>query len=438
MGLAALYSVIASVFVFAQYAWYGDRFLWPTLALLTPALAITVDAAGRALRRYPGLRAPTVAGFSVAAMVVASRGSGLSNLELEGALRLAAGASLSGSLAFAGTAATRSVGSRELAVLAPLILCTLPGALDRLAVPSADLGFSVLVTASLATRRGLLALGFALAAGVVALTAEALPPGDWWRAPTPIVLGVAAAVTVPILGRGAWPLSPLVLLFVPRIASLGAGDAPLFALVCACLVLPAPLEMAGSAAARSWRRLGGSQRLLLLATIAGALFLTGAARRIEQPFRIASYEGVRRAVVHSGETACDFLAWEHLNWECATLDRGVHGETGLATSAPLHVAARPAEMFLITASPRRPRTVRWTGVATGHELVLRVALPDELPSSGALEVAFDERVVTRIELDALAPGRIHDHVIRVPAQSTDLVLTLRGSAVLVDGRFRGE
>lgn len=435
LGVAILYAVVASVAVFAKYTWYGDRFLWPTLALLTPAIAMTLDGVSTVLRRRPGLRAPGVAAFAIAAMVVASRGSALSTLEGEAAASLAGGALFSGALAFAAALVARRARGTRLTVLAPLVLGTLPGVLDRLATPSIDLGFALLVMLSLSVKRTAVALGLACGAAGVAVLASDSPGDTWWQAPTPIALGALALIGVPLLRRRAWLLAPLVLLAVPRLASLGSGSTPLFALACGCVALPATLEHAGSALTLAWRRLDRPRAMILLVGVASALVAIGAARRGDTSFRIASPGGVRHAEVYSGTTPCDFLAWEHLNWECATLDRGVHGETGLATSAPLHVGGRESEMFLLTASPSRPRTVRWPTVAEGETLELRVALADELPSAGTLEIAFDDQMTERIDLADLAGGRVHVHRLPVPRAGADLALTLHGRAVLVDGRF---
>lgn len=50
--LAAVLGVGASVLLFAQYRWYGDRFLWPSCVLLVPALAATFEVVGQIGRAH--------------------------------------------------------------------------------------------------------------------------------------------------------------------------------------------------------------------------------------------------------------------------------------------------------------------------------------------------------------------------------------------------
>ncbi|HJL30040.1 MAG TPA: glycosyltransferase 87 family protein, partial [Polyangiaceae bacterium LLY-WYZ-15_(1-7)] len=72
--LATLLALALSIGIFAKYQWYGDRFLWPAFALLTPALAVSFElvAAGlaRLRRRAAGFRPRPAALVGVAAGAV--------------------------------------------------------------------------------------------------------------------------------------------------------------------------------------------------------------------------------------------------------------------------------------------------------------------------------------------------------------------------------
>src|SRR5690606_38851336 len=68
--LATVLGVGASVLLFAQYRWYGDRFLWPSCVLLVPALAVTFEVIGTPLFvRPPAWRPPLLAALGAAAFV---------------------------------------------------------------------------------------------------------------------------------------------------------------------------------------------------------------------------------------------------------------------------------------------------------------------------------------------------------------------------------
>jgi hypothetical protein len=178
----------------------------------------------------------------------------------------------------------------------------------------------------------------------------------------------------------------------------------------------------------------------VLASVLVALLAAGLARRARPTaFRIASYDGLRQADVRLDDVPCDFLAWEHLNWECSTLDRGVHGETGLATSAPLHVGGRDEGLFLITTQRGRDRHVRWDQVEAGDTLALRTAVPDELAGGGTLRVAVEGEELATLRLPPRPDGRLTSHDLDTSAwrgRRVSLELTLSGpGAVLVDGSF---
>jgi hypothetical protein len=176
-----------------------------------------------------------------------------------------------------------------------------------------------------------------------------------------------------------------------------------------------------------------------------ALCVIGWIRQAERPFQIATYQGVRTAIVHLGHVPCDFLAWEHLNWECATFDRGVYGETGLATSSPLHVGGRELGLFLVTTQRNMPRIVRWEGVRAEGRFELRYAVPDEavsdeLRGGGSLVVAVDDEALATLALPAAPEGELRTLALDTRAYAgRDVTLTLTlsgpGASVVLDGRF---
>ena len=449
--IAALLGVAASIVLFAQYRWYGDRFLWPSCALLVPALAVTFDALARRLRKRPEWRAPTVAALA-SAVALALHTSFAGPLEAHRAGDtlgvLATNLALFAALAFGLTRAAERAGAGPLAIVAPLALILLPGVRERAIAGGPDLTMATAVCLALGARTGLVSILFALFAAYAGATALGETSLGTLIAPLtdpagrPLALLLAIALTaLPFLGRRAFFLLPLVALAIPRVASLGGGAWPLFALALIGLPLPAlAIELARILAA-AWRAASARGRFTVLASSALALLLFGAAPRLTtSPFRIASYEGVRTAKVWLGDIPCDFLAWEHLNWECSTHDRGVHNETGLATSAPLHVGGREEGLFLISTVGGRARTVRWEGVPATDTLHLRWAVPDEMRGGGHVEVRVDGE-----ELATILLSRIPDLAVREERLDTrafagrEVALELEmhgpGRGVVVDGGF---
>jgi hypothetical protein len=455
--LAAAVGTLASVLLFAKYRWYGDRFLWPSAALLVPAVAVTADGLGRLVSRHPGARTALVAGMASAALAGA-RLAGGGPLEArfgpvdasELLLRLFA----VGAVGFGLTRAADRLVRGPLAVVAPLALWLLPGVAERALGGGDDLWLAAAVALALGARHWLPALFFAALAAWLIGTANGtgaavvgladlrglfdLDPGDR-RAVA--VLTVAAAVSLPLLGRGAWLLAPLGLLALDRVAALGGDRLPLFALALLCLPLPVLTARPARWLRARWSEGSRRRHLAVVAALLGALLLLGAARRLDDaPFRIASYRGVREAEVHLGEVPCDFLAWEHLNWECATFDRGVHGETGLATSRPLHVGGEARAMFLITTQRAMPRRVRWDRIAATDTLVLRWAVPDEARGGGTLRAWIDGEPLAALPLADRPDGRVHVETLDTAAwagEPVELELELSGrrAMVLVDGGF---
>lgn len=193
----------------------------------------------------------------------------------------------------------------------------------------------------------------------------------------------------------------------------------------------------------------GLLRLALLA-LAGCLAI-GLARRVEagaRPFELASEAAVRDALVFLeqpglGEVPCDFLAWEHLSWECATFDRGVHGEVGLAIDEPARVGgASPRTLLLPSGARGERRRVVWPEARAGRELTVRWVVPDNLRGSGVLIVRVDDRELGRIELSTASQRGFEERRWPTPGlgDRARLELELRDargpSAVALQGEWR--
>lgn len=448
--VAATLGVIASVLVFASYRWYGDRFLWPSCALLVPALAVTFDAFGRLVRRRPEWRAPVVAALGAVALVAlhkAFAGPLEAHLAAGTVSELARHLAVFAALAFGLTRAAERAGAGSLAIVAPLALVMLPGVRERVLAGGPDLMMATAICLALGARHWLPSIVFALFAAYFGATAEgsieltalftqlAEPAGR----PVAILLALAL-VGLPILGRRAFLLMPLAALLVPRVASIGSGW-PLFALALLCLPLPALATSAARAMAWAWRSTTTKERAVALGAVVTLLVAIGLVPRLApEPFRIASYAGVRHAEVRLGDIPCDFLAWEHLNWECATFDRGVHGETGLATSQPLHVGGREEPLFLISTQGGRSRSVRWEAIPATDTLHLRWAVPDEMRGGGSLVVRLDGEELATILLSREPDGEVREERLdtrRYAGRAVALELEMRtpGRGVIVDGGF---
>jgi hypothetical protein len=187
-----------------------------------------------------------------------------------------------------------------------------------------------------------------------------------------------------------------------------------------------------------------------LAVVAVCLLVGGARRAVarQEPFRIASEEAVRSALVFLaipayGEVPCDFLAWEHLSWECATFDQGVHGETGLAVDDPAMVGGSPATLFFVPSGLRgERRRVVWQSVRPGSELLVRWAVPDRHAGGGELIVRVDDREVARVPVPLEPTRRLAELRIPTPdlGERARLELEVAGprrqSVVVLDGNWR--
>ncbi len=193
-------------------------------------------------------------------------------------------------------------------------------------------------------------------------------------------------------------------------------------------------------------RLGRWALLALAACLA-----LGLARRVEArsaPFEIASDRAVREALVFLdvpgiGEVPCDFLAWEHMSWECATFDRGTHGEVGLAIDEPAQIGGGAPTTLLLPSGVRgEPRRVVWPSVRAGRALTIGWAIPDGHRGTGTLVVRVDDHEVGRIALPveptrALEEVRFETPDVGDTARLEFELIEARGqSVVAIDGVWR--
>jgi hypothetical protein len=423
-ALAATLAALTSVLVFAKYLYYGDRFLWPSAALLVPALAASFDLGARWIRGVPP--AAWVGGLATLALLLTDAATGGSAAFLADpglqALRIA-------SLSLAGGALASAARPRALGPAAPVAWLLVPQVLEALRDPLVGLGASAALLAIGIV--GATRLRAGLAAVLLVLGGLLLPAG-LGPSPSRLLLAVALALApwsaAPVLGRA---------LLLAAFALLAAGlGRHAFALGAAAFALAAP---SGASRLGGWLAAVVPPRAPALVLAAAAiLFAFGAARRLgPTEFRLASQAAVRDADVYLGEVPCDFLAWEHFNWECATFDRGVHDEVGLSTSQPLHVGGLEERLFLLSASTR-PRRVEWRGIPRrgARQLHLRWAVPDELPGARTLVARVGE-AEREVPLAGRGRGRFeHLRLDLGDAETFDLTLELRGrGAVLLDGEL---
>ncbi len=149
-----------------------------------------------------------------------------------------------------------------------------------------------------------------------------------------------------------------------------------------------------------------------------ALFLVGVSRRLAaaaEPWHTASEAAVKTAEVTLGDVPCDFLAWEHMAWECSHYDGSPYAVSGLNVWHGVFVGGERHELFVLTTGDRlrRPRTARWRDVpASGETLVLRWAVPDGLSGGGIATVRVDGTPVHRFDLPDEPSGTLQEQ--RVP------------------------
>ena len=487
-ALSAIALGTASLLLFSKYVFDGDRFHWLAIGFLLPAFAATFERVGRLVERARALRdaalAAPVAVFTLAvgALVLAQgAASGAASLaDVELLARIA----LSALLAAATCAALARVAEPVVAAAVALAPLLLPGVRDGLLSTGSGIGGGGLAAASCAalsiavlahaprgrTRSAWITGGVAALLGgvvawlVLAEAAQAIAQSVTQRAPDWELLRESLRV------RGAMrAMSPLLLLALPGVlvalqrdvrsgaAMLVLGAALLPAahplasspLVALALVLPVAPAISAFAAglAAALARLGNRRALVLVGAALLLLVVGGVVRRSAEAhadFRIATPRAVRLAEVRAGDVPCDFLAWEHMSWECSHVDAGLYQLTGLATSDPPRVGGAQLPLFVIsTAASQRTRTVTWRGVRGGTALVLDWAVPEGQRGGVEVDVAIDGRTAGTFEVPPMPTTALHTETIATPtARARDVTLTLtvrsRGAVGLValDGGFR--
>ena len=120
------------------------------------------------------------------------------------------------------------------------------------------------------------------------------------------------------------------------------------------------------------------------------------------PLRLESNYAVRWAKVQLGDAPCDFLTWEHMSWECATMDGGVEGRTGLQLPRASTVRGETMQLFVVP-SARRGRRVRTVEFAPreASRLELRWIMPDIYTEVASMRVLWGERVLVQ---EDVGPG----------------------------------
>ncbi len=471
-AIGVVFSVAASLVVFSKYEYEGHRFHWPALAMLVPAMAVSLEVleAGLAAlgRRVRGTLRPRFGdgaseGALVAAVTVAACLAALPFGPSIEARVLRAGAwgqgalGLAGRMGLEGNGASFGVVALHLALAGLLVSRTTrlashvaPPALAAVAVAAASLlpevrdawlegGHALLTLAGCAFtlerwssgRPRIAALG-----AVAALASLWLWPapeaGAWTSWPLLLAAPGAARMVLPWLALGV----PGSVLAVRRAPIAGAALALLSALALVpglglregwvAVSLPlvaAPSAVGADALARLVRRVTLGWRMRRFAALAGALFAlllaVGGARRASAsgaPFQLASDTAVRAAHVFHGEVPCDFLAWEHMGWECSHFDVGLYGMVGLALSEGIRVGGEIQPLLLVpTGRGGQERRVVWDAVRAGRRLDVRWAVPDGEMGLGVLEMWADGTRIARIETPARGDAAMHPLRIETPA-----------------------
>ena len=136
-----------------------------------------------------------------------------------------------------------------------------------------------------------------------------------------------------------------------------------------------------------------------------ALLVIGSVWRVAQaqpPLRLESNYAVRWATVHLGDAPCDFLTWEHMSWECATMDGDATGRTGIQLPRASTVRGERMRLFVVP-SARRGRRVRKVEFepTDASKLELRWIVPDIYTTSASMRITWGEQVLVEEEV---APG----------------------------------
>jgi hypothetical protein len=131
---------------------------------------------------------------------------------------------------------------------------------------------------------------------------------------------------------------------------------------------------------------------------------------VRAPFRIAGRAEVESAHVYLNEIPCDFLAWEHLSWECSHYDAGsVYNLVGLASSKGINIGGKRVSMLLVPSGrDGETRTVSWSHVQAGKLLKLRWGVPDGLLGGGTARIFLNDQQAFEFDLSAHGDGIVHE------------------------------
>jgi len=170
-------------------------------------------------------------------------------------------------------------------------------------------------------------------------------------------------------------------------------------------------------------------------------------RRPRGEFRLASDAGIRAAVVHLEELPCDLMDWDHMSWECATVDTETVHTVGLALPEGVTVAGRRVAMMLIPSGRHSEiRYVRWFGIPARENIALRYAIPEGMGDGAQVRVRIDGREIGGFGVDGRAKREIQTVSfatgVRVGRRVT-LSIDVRAplgeagrATVAIDGEFR--
>jgi hypothetical protein len=395
----ALLTLLISVLVFAKFEYDGDRFHWPAIALLLPALAVTYDLLQKALARVPRPARPAML---AALLPVLAFLAALPHISIGGpAILVLLNLLMACVLVFTAVLIAQRLVPPALAVAAVTGLFLLPMARDVILHGGQHLLAVTLLLVALeaALRRK---WAFAIAAGAAAMT---------W------ILYVALSGGVLIRKRSPALLMPLL---IPLVALFWSASRFLV----------------------NWSR----RKLLIVAGgLALILVIVGTVRLAlitAEPFRIGTEKSMRQAKVKLGDIPCDFLPWEHMSWECSHLDRGHYNQVGLALPERVKVGGQARELLLIPTGLRaQDRTVTWNGVEAGGALVLHHAAPDYPEGAVEVTVFINGAEIDRFRTPEPPDRKVHDRRIDTSAyvgKEVELRLSVHslgksGAAVAVGG-----
>lgn len=217
---------------------------------------------------------------------------------------------------------------------------------------------------------------------------------------------------------------------------------PLFALALASLGWPAFVRGLGTRL-EGWSELTPARRIRIFSIATITLFTIGAVTRVEAagaPLRFATDRGLREADVFLGDVPCDFLNWQHMNWECTTKDHGTENMVGLQVTDGVVVGGERRELMRIPNTGRWNRRVVWPDLRASERLRIRWAVPDDAEGGGTLVVRIGGEEIERLDLPEEPDGRIHARSFSSGdregrAVAVELELEGRDAVVAVDGGF---